>query len=589
MAESLRETYRYIKNTLSGNPSRQDNGELKEGAAVTNLLPELKEENFYNSRYTDYYGDRNPNKCWKTHNGGFEFKTTIVSGEGTYVSTGAITPTNPGFTPTNPGFTPINPIGEDIGLFARPNVSTNGYYFYRGSYELSTEPSEVTIENDDTSSSLLAAQINSISQQNGKWVINYTIYGSKKLVTATLGFWVSTDGSSYDLSTQDGWLSYNIELKPNTSYVLQVIDSTLPKNQTEYNNIIKKNDNEFISFNQYVFFQTTENTQYSLEINGLTFGYKIYGLNSGIVTQKRSFISPVQAKVFLFESQMPWMVDKNGIIVGLKDTPLQHHESSGDTDISATLLTSEIKDLFSKKPEIYVERKNLQINFPAVFTKEEEKLWRFKDLWSTTLKDSSYPSIMNNICLLVYRDYLTDETHTYNNVEVKSRYGLLRAIQKTETSSKDTHGRTEGEAKKYSFNVNQLPRTEFTEDNFNTSRYKLEIPYPTGTKTIEKDENGKYTVEPNFWVLPLLGYNYTYGTQKGGDDIYNYTSIAFAWGYKSGTDYQRLSEYSIPIIIDRQAVKITLNGTTYTITPQQCEFLESSNDIYYPHKAIFLK
>ena len=63
MAESLRETYRYIKNTLSGNPSRQDNGELKEGAAVTNLLPELKEENFYNSRYTDYYGDRNPNKC----------------------------------------------------------------------------------------------------------------------------------------------------------------------------------------------------------------------------------------------------------------------------------------------------------------------------------------------------------------------------------------------------------------------------------------------------------------------------------------------------------------------------------------------
>ena len=71
---------------------------------------------------------------------------------------------------------------------------------------------------------------------------------------------------------------------------------------------------------------------------------------------------------------------------------------------------------------------------------------------------------MDNICLLVYRDYLTDETHTYNNVEVKSRYGLLRTIQKTETSSKDTHGRTEGEAKKYSFNVNQTPRTEFTED-----------------------------------------------------------------------------------------------------------------------------
>lgn len=582
MAESLRETYRYIKNTLSGNPSRQDNGELKEGAAVINLLPELKEENFYNSRYTDYYGDRNPNKCWKTHNGSFEFKTTTVGGEGTYVSTGTI-------SPIKPGFTPINPIGEDIGLFAVPNISTNGYYFYRGSYELSTEPSEVTIENDDTSSSLLAAQINSIGQQNGKWVINYTIYGSKKRVTATLGFWVSTDGSSYDLSTQDGWLSYNIELKPNTSYVLQVIDSTLPKNQVEYNNIIKKNGEQFINFNQYVFFQTTEDTQYSLEINGLTFGYKIYDLNSGIVTQKRSFISPAQAKVFLFESQMPWIVDKNGTVVGLKDTPLQHYENSSDTDIDATLLTSEIKDLFSKKPEVYVEGKNLQINFPAVFTKEEEKLWRFKDLWGTTLKDPFYPSIMDNICLLVYRDYLTDETHTYNNVEVKSRYGFLRTIQKTETSSKDTHGRTKGEVEKYCFNVNQLPRTEFTEDDFNTSRYKLEIPYPAGTKTIEKDKNGKYTVEPNFWVLPLLGYNYTYGIQKGGDDIYNYTSIAFAWGYKSGTDYQRLSEYSIPIIIDRQAVKITLNDTTYVITPQQCKFLESSNDNYYPHKAIFLK
>ena len=285
------------------------------------------------------------------------------------------------------------------------------------------------------------------------------------------------------------------------------------------------------------------------------------------------------------------MVDKNGIIIGLKDTPLQHYEDSDDTGISATLLTSEIKDLFSRKPEIYVgEGNTLQINFPAVFTKEEENLWRFKDLWGTTLKDSSHPSIMDNICLLVYRDYLTDETHTYNGVEVKSRYGFLRTIQKTETSSKDTHGRTEEEVKQYCFNVNQLPRTELTTiENFNTNRYKLEMYCPHGWEIINKNENGKYIVEPNFWVLPLLGYNYTYGIQKGGDDIYNYTSIAFAWGYKSGTDYQRLSEYSIPVIIDRQAVKITLNGTTYFITPQECRFVELSDDHYYPHKAIFLK
>ena len=43
---------------------------------------------------------------------------------------------------------------------------------------------------------------------------------------------------------------------------------------------------------------------------------------------------------------------------------------------------------------------------------------------------------MNNIYLLVYRNFLTEEIRDYNNIKITTQYGLLRTIQKTNIDNK---------------------------------------------------------------------------------------------------------------------------------------------------------
>ena len=55
-----RQDYKTIKNTLVGLGTKQDDGALKEGSSVLNLLPDLDESSIYNPSYSDYYGVQNP-------------------------------------------------------------------------------------------------------------------------------------------------------------------------------------------------------------------------------------------------------------------------------------------------------------------------------------------------------------------------------------------------------------------------------------------------------------------------------------------------------------------------------------------------
>lgn len=46
---------------------------------------------------------------------------------------------------------------------------------------------------------------------------------------------------------------------------------------------------------------------------------------------------------------------------------------------------------------------------------------------------------MDNIYLLVYRNFLTEEIRDYNNIKTTTQYGLLRTIQKTNINNKDEY------------------------------------------------------------------------------------------------------------------------------------------------------
>ena len=49
---------------------------------------------------------------------------------------------------------------------------------------------------------------------------------------------------------------------------------------------------------------------------------------------------------------------------------------------------------------------------------------------------------MDNIYLLVYRNFLTEEIRDYNNIKITTQYGLLRTIQKTSSNINDQYAQT---------------------------------------------------------------------------------------------------------------------------------------------------
>ena len=195
---------------------------------------------------------------------------------------------------------------------------------------------------------------------------------------------------------------------------------------------------------------------------------------------------------------------------------------------------------------------------------------------------------MDNIYLLVYRNFLTEEIRDYNNIKITTQYGLLRTIQKTCSNSKDEYA----QEMNYKIQLNQKfisgisPQYVQSSGTFDASPISFNV--PTGILTIEK------ITDINLYILPLLGYNYTYGIINNKSDIYKYTAISFAWGKKEGNKFIRLSDFSIPIIVDRSIMTIgesRSDNTKYDLTPQKSDLKLTLRDStnYYSFPAIYLE
>ena len=125
---------------------------------------------------------------------------------------------------------------------------------------------------------------------------------------------------------------------------------------------------------------------------------------------------------------------------------------------------------------------------------------------------------MDNLCLIVARNYLTEEVRDYSRGFYISKYGLLRTIQRTKTSSQDQYSNADNEIKTYSFTIK--PMKILYGDN------KHEPIQLVWDETFTQLDN---TTVFNLPILSLLGYNYTYSKMADrGISNYKYTSVSFA-------------------------------------------------------------
>ena len=569
-----RKDYQYIHNSLSKNSIVSNDNTLKVGSKVKNLLVELKEENIWNGDFQDYYGSQ-PSQCWEPYYKKRTAKSVSFTSE-----------------------YDTNRVTEE-----QMTVGNNTQTYYKYSRIISVgypeQAMNIHIENTDKTSWLPNATWEWSADGTGS--VNVNVYSIDRTVAGTLYYDIE-ETIAQDETVKNGTLYYTTNVKPKTSYVLQVIDAILPSNITaeNINTITLTSADEkvkrSINFNQYIFFETGENeVNIKLTIKGLSYGYNIYGLSLGTnIYELRCLKANIQAKVFLFESKYPWIVDNKGIITNLVGSSLKIKEETSGNPIKTSFSTEQLENLFKETPsfEISNQGKTIQIPLPNSVLENEKWKWKTEFLWKYAGQNKDYPKIMDNIYLLAYRNFLTEEVRDYNNIKISTQYGLLRTIQKTCSNIKDQYAQEID----YSIQLNQIllsgisPEYVQSSGTFDASPISFNV--PVGSFTIEK------TTNINLYILPLLGYNYTYGIINSKSDIYKYTAISFAWGKKEGNKFIRLSDFSIPIIVDRSIITISesrSDNTKYDLTPPEesdskelkLTLRDSTN--YYSFPAIYLE
>ena len=289
------------------------------------------------------------------------------------------------------------------------------------------------------------------------------------------------------------------------------------------------------------------------------------------------------------------MINNTGIITNISENYLQVPNIANNTGIKATLNASQLEKIFSEKPEITIaSTKKFMINLPQSIQEDEIWNWKKGTLWKFTGMQDSYPSFMDNVYLLVYRNFLTQETRTYNDTKVYTQYGLLRTLQKTSTSSKDPYTKTECKIQLQQHHMFGLSPKSAIANNNGWNFDGIEFEVPILEKEITRSFNNTTettTSNIDLYIASLLGYNYTYSVFNSKEDIYKYTSISFAWGKKEGNEFVRLSDFSKPIIIDRSILGATISDdhTKYIFTPSNCIVTEETSTEYYPLPAVYIK
>ena len=592
-----RKDYQYIHNTLEKKSIISNDNTLKVGSKVKNLLVELKEENIWNTDFPDYYGSK-PSECWEPFSTKGETVQENISA--TYGQPGVqqMITTIPGGNNFDIMEGP-NTLAANPPSIQRPSNQKNKVY-YKLTYERTFKEDVTNISVKNAFSSTL------YDDASYEWIgdraIRCYFYSTSKTVLGSLSYNIKKS-STQDETVEKGILYYTTSIRPRTAYVLQVVNAILPSNTTSENRnkiTLRDSDNtpRYINFNNYLFFETGENEiNIRLSIEGLSFGYQIYGLDANNqIYELRCFKTTTQAKVFLFEAKHPWIVDNNGIITGLTEAELNVPQKSSNTPVKASFSADQLAALFKEAPSFYIsdDGKTLTVPFPNSILENGEWKWKNKVLWQYAGQNTSYPKIMDNIYLLVYRNFLTEEVRDYNNIKITTQYGLLRTIQKTCSNSKDEYAQEID----YKIQLNQKFLSGISPNSVKQLDGTLKWNFlpiifnvPTSAKAIGQ------TTNIDLCILPLLGYNYTYGMMNNKSDIYKYTAVSFAWGRKEGSKFVRLSDFSIPIIVDRSTITINesrVDNTKYDLTPLQSDSKElklilrdSSN--YYSFPAIYLE
>ena len=229
-----RKDYQYIHNTLEKKSIASNDNTLKVGSKVKNLLLELSEENIWNGDFQDYYGSR-PTQCWEPYYKERTAKSISFTSE------------NHNDKVTLEQMS----VGNDIQFYFKySGVLTIGY---------PEQAMNIHIENTDTTPWLPNATWEWSTYYAGD--INFNIYSTNMLVKGTL-YYDMEETIAQDETVKNGTLYYTTNVKPKTSYVLQVINAILPSNITAENintitltsadNKVKRS----INFNQYIFFET---------------------------------------------------------------------------------------------------------------------------------------------------------------------------------------------------------------------------------------------------------------------------------------------------------------------------------------------
>lgn len=614
-----RQDYKCIYNSFSKTQNKEVTNELGIGSVVKNLVVDLNEENIYNPNFPDYYGtDGSLQNKWCCATEENISKSKIVNSQSSTPVNGSInygpyqtlvqapTSTSAGrFTHTFSKTIRKNLNKDDIKVTANGEPSLAwSYNSQSGLFSFNYQSGSSTRIEIRISCSFIDYYVHTWSGED----IGYTGSGSSSATTesnngifsitwqtptsdASITLYYTIKGSTKQEETiQKGLLQHQVVLEANSSYVLQIINMTSPNDRTLPKNKIAASGFSY-EFDQYLFFQTGKQTETcDLSIYGASFGYKTFGCkrnnNDEIVFfQLRSFEAPVQAKVYLFKSNMPWMVNQNGVIVGLKEYTLFCQEEPLDEGLSATLTDKEIQSMFRTAPILQIEDsgKTLSFQLPGgVINTDNNIKWKHKDMWDYTYKTNK-TDIMDNLCLVAVRNYLTEEVRDYSRGFYTSKYGLLRTIQRTKTSPQDLYSNADDEIKTYSFTIK--PMKILSGDN------KYEPIQLVWDETLTQLDN---TTVFNLPVLSLLGYNYTYSKIiDRGISNYKYTSVSFAWATCYNGKINIISDYSIPLIIDRQAALITSQnkdtGKSTIECKSSCKLVELLNSEYYSEKAIFLE
>lgn len=490
-SKKMRE-YKYIRNTLPDNVSRESNIEgLGIGKKVENLLPELNEENIGNG------------KGWQVDNPHLgSLKTSVKLDPNTTYSlqviNSSVTLT---FIYTFKEKASFSSEYKEQYIFTSNDTIFYGLYYYR------KDNSEAYVE-----------EIRFLKEPDkDNWITAYTRKVNKKQGTEEFNW-------------------------TNEKYrIIQSTSASAPSDFTK--NLIEQEERKYPLF-PIKFFNTGSVERFYYSIPGLT---PYFNLENA-----RYWKSDIQPAVYLFKTDSAWLVDKNGIIFGQSSEPFVYLG-----DISNTTLPIEYTDEYIKEV------------FKTITYENNEKQDELKFTVSEEMKKVVESG--EEIYLATYRDRLTSDAQvTWNKQKFLARYGRIGQISNGSNSQRF-----------------YVKNDKFKADVLKNNYFSVNI----RDKKLKRHEDivisffpeNSTTDEFNLALGSVLGYNKKYTQSRGQDIAQRFTSICFAWVRKKDGVYERISDYSRPVIIDRQLSNgwsIENNEWVFNSqTVKVCEYSGLDNDL----------